>query len=63
MMSRVNQYSPSQESDEGSMRTDEELAKAAGISRDTIRKAEVLHLWVCIFIGTSVEGRRCNKLQ
>ena len=38
-----NQYSPSQNSDEGNRaRTDEQLAKLAGTSRDTIRKVKVI---------------------
>ena len=38
-----NQYSPSQKSDEGThMRTDEQIAKLAGMSRDTIRKVKVI---------------------
>lgn len=37
-----NQYSPSQNSDEGAhARTDDQLAKLAGTSRDTIRKVKV----------------------
>ena len=42
MTSGTNQYtSPSQKSDEGThVRTDEQLAKIAGVSRDTIRKAK-----------------------
>ena len=37
-----NDLNISQKSDESSIRTDEELAKIAGVSRDTIRKVEVI---------------------
>ena len=43
MLEGRNQYSPSQKSDKGThIRTDERIAKVAGVSRDTIRKVKAI---------------------
>ena len=57
-----NQYSPSQNSDEGNRaRTDEQLAKLAGTSRDTIRKVKVIETEAAKGNETAIEARDAVK--
>lgn len=62
MESGRNQYSPSQISDEGThARTDEQLAKLAGVSRDTIRKVKVIETEADKGNQTAIEARESVK--